>query len=99
LPPRNEFKARAIVGREQATIAMERARYSAAQQRIENRLLDNPPCDKPEPLQQPGSDPLEVLQPKAKPVESGTAKPTEAEALKAETLTRTSRPPSPTHRG
>jgi hypothetical protein len=81
---RNEFKARSIVGREQALIAMERARYSAAQQRIENRLLPEP-MEKPEPLNEPGADPLEVSQSRqpAQPKQ-----PTEAEALKAETMRR-----------
>jgi hypothetical protein len=81
---KNEFKARAIVGREQALLSMERARYSAAQQRIENRLLPDP-VEKPEPLAEPGADPIEVAQsrnpaqPKAQ---------TEAETLKAETMRR-----------
>lgn len=88
---RNEFKARAIVGREQALIAAERARYSAAQQRIENRLLPEP-APKPEPLAEPGADPLEVAekaQDRSAFKRAETDKPpTEAETLKAETMRR-----------
>ena len=56
---RNAFKAAAIVGREQALIAAERGRYAAAQQRIASRLLPDP-VEKPEPLAEPGADPLEA---------------------------------------
>jgi hypothetical protein len=70
---RNEFKARAIVGREQALIAMERARYSAAQQRIESRLLPEP-VEKLEPLPEPSSE-----------VQPLTRRQAETQALKVET--------------
>lgn len=84
---RNAFKARAIVGREQMLVAMERARSDSAISRFYGSRIEPAPI-KPEPLQEPGASPLDDLETKSPTAKPNERQSGEVETLKAETMRR-----------